>query len=793
MRILTNSISRVLMLPRTARAFLATLFGCAFLLLVSPQAVAQQVGIGIFTENERYETIYVPGKPGEIPSAPTIQAAVDMATGPTFISVSLTESPGFLAEGKEIAVGLAGTTVNTPMTFIGCARAIIIGYPNFTATSLIAFVKCQNILVQFGETDAIVIEDSSYGHIHQNTINGGLYIRRSAGIAVSLNLLTRAAPSLVVYDCNDPPPASPPPLEWARYEMPYGRYTVTVEGCTFRKIGPTLVPTAAARLINSRVLMRDCRFEDLEVRGIESQNCQDVSLLSNTFNKVKEAAILFFNSEGLAESNKMGGIAGDFGASTGIYVATVGDKPSRRSRVRLAQNEITDADRGILASNATVEITGNRIYAGLFGVVVEDGSDGSIVGGLFRGTKFYAMAIYNVAPGFLVENTTMDSVQGYGLLVYDTTKLTVKNVEWRAQCEECDRAENIRQPLVTGGIHILASEVTLDYVRIGSRVTGAVLLIESNVNRRSTVQCASSSFNAAGEGTGVIVDGATLTGGFSSWDEARSLVAQYGAVVTLLNCQLISDINAANWGTSIITTITVESGSQVELNQGQVTQTVLASVMTDQVLKTPDVVRVSGGSQIKMSGIGISGLGALVHLTGGSKGVFENCELSGTSTNEKGVSIGPAEGLLVEDVDTVAEVRNGKIYHQGAIGIRALFGGRIVANGLTIDNAKTYVQVDDGGKIELESCPIGQNPSGLVAVRINSGGEAIIRNSSIGYFFDCAIKVASGGKGELTNCSIHNGNIGIQAEPGATLAQSGTRFADVTTEVAGAASSGGAQ
>src|SRR5581483_927416 len=114
-----------------------------------------------------------------------------------------------------------------------------------------------------------------------------------------------------------------------------------------------------------------------------------------------------------------------------------------------------------------------------------------------------------VAPGFLIENTTMDSVQGYGLLIYDTKQITVKNVEWRAQCDDnCDRAENIRNALGTGGIHIIASEVTLDYVRIGSRVSGAILLVEAGfVDRRSIVQCASSSFNAAGKGTGVIVDG----------------------------------------------------------------------------------------------------------------------------------------------------------------------------------------------------------------------------------------------------------------------------------------------
>ena len=98
-----------------------------------------------------------------------------------------------------------------------------------------------------------------------------------------------------------------------------------------------------------------------------------------------------------------------------------------------------------------------------------------------------------------------------------------------------------------------------------------------------------------------------------------------------------------------------------------------------------------------------------------------------------------------------------------------------------------------GGKAELDSCTIGQDPSGVIGLRINSGGEAVVRNCNIGYFFDTGIKVASGGKCELTNCSIHNGNIGIQAEPGATLSQSGTQFRDVTTEVGGAAAAGGAQ
>jgi hypothetical protein len=763
-------------LCRMLQGFLWGSFIFALFALGTPSVLAQQVGIGIFTEP--YDTIYVPGKPGEIPSAPTIQAAIDQAKGRTFISVTLPESPGFLAEGKEIAIGLAGTTVTSSMTFIGCSRAIIIGYPNFTTAAMIAFVKCQNILVQFGETGRIVIEDSSYGFINKNTINGGLFVRRSSGISITGDLFTQAAPSLTIRDCNDPPPASPPPTDWAQYSLPY---PVSVESCTFQKIGPTLTPTPAALLIDSRVSMQRCNFEDLEVRGIESQTCQDISLQYNTFNKVKESAILFFNSEGLAQGNKIRAIApGDFASGTGIYVATVGEKPPRRSRVRVEQNEIYDAERGIVAKNATVSITGNRIFGGSFGVIAKEGTDGSIVGGLFRGIKFYAMTVYDVTPGFLVENTTMDSVEGYGLLVYNANQVLVKNVEWRAQCDEgCDRIENIRQPLMTGGIHIIASDVTLDYVRIGSRLTGAVLLIEGAI-KRSTVQCSQSIFTAQGAGTGVIIDGSTLTGNLSSWSDGPSFIAQYKAEVSLSGGERIrSNLNTA---------LTVQSESSFEMTGSP------GFIERPDNLVTMNLVQVSGASKIHLANLAVSSPngGALIHLTGGSKGLFESCELSGSRVAEDRSQQGPPDGFLVEDEGSVADVRNGKIYHQGGIGIRALFGGQLLANGLLVNMAKTYVQVDAGGKAEFDSCTLGETPGALTSVRVNAGGETIIRNSSIGYFFDYGIKVLSGGKCELVNCSIHNGATGLQAEPGAILSQSGTRFTDVNTEVAGAVP-GGAQ
>jgi hypothetical protein len=758
-------------LCRALQRFLSGSFIFVLLALGAPCVLAQQPGIGIFTEP--YDTIYVPGKPGEIPSAPTVQAAIDQAKGRTFISVTLSESPGFLAEGKEIAVGFAGTTVTSSMTFIGCSRAIIIGYPNFTTAAMIAFVKCQNILVQFGETGRILIEDSNYGHIHLNTINGGLLVRRSSGIAISQNLFTLEAPSLIIRDCNDPPSASPPPADWAQYSLPY---PVSVAGCTFQKIGPTLTPTPAALLVNSRVSMRECKFEDLEVRGIESHSCQDVSLQYNTFNKIKESAILFFNSEGLAQGNKLRGIAsGDFTPGIGIYVATVGEKPSRRSRVRVEQNEIYDAENGIVAQNATANITGNSVFGGSFGVIAKEGTDGSIVGGLFRGIKFYAMVISDVAPGFLVENTTMDSVEGYGLLVYNASQVLVKNVEWRAQCDEgCDRLENIRQPLMTGGIHIIASEVTLDYVRIGSRLTGAVLLVEAGfAGKRSIVQCSQSLFTAQGTGTGVIIDGSTLTGNLSSWSDGPSFIAQYKAEVSLAGGERIrSNLNTA---------LTVQSESSFELTASP------GFIERPDALATMDLVSVSGASKIHLTNLAIASPngGALVHLTGGSKGLFEGCELSGSRVAEDRSQQGPPDGYLVEDDGSIADVRNGKIYHQGGIGIRALFGGQVKANGLLVNMAKTYVQIDAGGKAEFDSCTLGETPGALTSVRVNAGGETIIRNSAIGYFFDYGIKVLAGGKCELINCSIHNGATGLHIEPGATLSQSGTRFTDVNTEVAG--------
>jgi hypothetical protein len=99
-----NGSKRGVLTPhRAIRCFSLGAFGIVLLLVFSRPAIAQQEGIGIFTEGERYAEIYVPGKPGEANSAPTIQDAIDKAKGPTFISVSLSESPGFLAEVNEAA------------------------------------------------------------------------------------------------------------------------------------------------------------------------------------------------------------------------------------------------------------------------------------------------------------------------------------------------------------------------------------------------------------------------------------------------------------------------------------------------------------------------------------------------------------------------------------------------------------------------------------------------------------------------------------------------------------------
>ena len=760
------------------RLLLPGLFGIAFLVLSSPSTLAQQPGIGIFTEGETYATIYVPGKPGEVPSAPTIQAAVDMAKGPTFISVSLSTSPGFAAEGKEIAVGFANTTVTSSITFSACPRAILIGYPAFQATALIAFVaKTQNILVQFGDVDRVLIEDSSYGHVYKNTINGGLFVRRSAGLYISNNLFTHAAPSLVVRDCNDMPPTSPPPLEWARYLNV--DYPNEVGGCQFTKIGPTITVTAAALIINSRLSLQRCIFEEIDQRGVEENDCANVSLQYNTFYKVKDCGIAIFNSEGVVQDNKIRDVtrirSEGSDNSIGILVETLGrsgTNPSRRCRPKLVGNEIAEVETGISVINATADISGKSVSNAQTGILLTEGCDGAIVGGLFRNiAPLYGIAVFNAAPGLLIENTTMDSVNN-GMLIYGSEQVTVKNVEWRAQCEACDRAENIRQPLLLVGIRIVASKVTLDYVRIHSQLREFALIVDSDSRKGpSTVQCSLSEFNVQGPGTGVVVDSSTLTGSFSSWCDSRSLIAKYKANVALSGGALASNQSTA---------LTVESESSFELTQGTLEQRGPAYVTADQISAALDVAKVSGGSKIRLSGTGVSGLGALMHLTDGGQGVFENCDLSGSRFTDRDVVTGPIDGLLVEDLGSMAEVRNGNIHHQGQNGLRTLSWGRVVANGLKINLAKTYVQVDANGHVELDNCTLGETPSGLTGIRVNSGGEAVISNSSIGYFFDFGIKVASGGKCELTNCSLHNGNIGIQAEPGATLSQSGTQFRELT-------------
>jgi hypothetical protein len=798
MYFITKSNVGVLMTSQLARRLLSGLFGFALLIIASGSAHADERGVGIFTEP--YDTIYVPGKPGEIPSAQTVQEAVDMAKGRTFISVSLAESAGFAAEGKEIAVGFAGTVVNSSITFTGCSRAILLGYPTFQARSLIAFVgHTQNILLQFGDVENVLIEDSTYGTVDYNTIKHGLFIRRSSGVYVANNLFVHAAPSLVVTDCSDMPPASSGLAEWAKYES---QFPIDVGGCRFTDIGSTITVTAAALLTNSRVLLQRCEFEDIQQRGIEANQCTNISLLINTFTRVRDAAIAVRNSEGIIQLNTIRDvkeIASESGANAvGIFVETVGvdaplrDTPSNREltrrnakgrcRMKIDENDIANADTGIWANDATVIISGNKLSVLRVGVLISEGTDGNIMGGLFKDINQYGIAIFTASPGFLVENTTMDMVNS-GMVIVTAKQIIVKNVEWRAQCENCDRAENIRQPLLVNGINIVSSDVTLDYVRIHSRLTGYALKLErESRNGPSTVSCTQSDFIVQGPGTGVIVDTSKLTGFFSSWSDARAIIAQYEADVTMSGGNVFSNAAGAGGGpersTENSTPITVETQSKFELTAGQVAQKYPLGITPDQLSNAPDVVKVTGAAKIRMSGTGISGLGPLVHISN-AEGVFENCELFGSNQLEGSAALmGPNVGFLVDDSGK-ATIQNGKILHYGMVGIRVLSFGYVSANGLLMDQSKTFVLADSEGLAEFSSCTLGQAPGCQTAVRVNSGGVAKIQNTSIGYFFDVGVKVAAGGKCELLNCNFHNGNIGIQAEPG-TLSQSGTDFRDLT-------------
>jgi hypothetical protein len=102
------------------------------------------------------EQIYVPGR-WDLPSAPTVQAAVDMATGPTDIHVDLKESPGFAAEGKvDLHIGFEQTKVTSSMTFTNC-REVWLG--GCTTAMPISFDRCERSVLLNVRCADIVVQD----------------------------------------------------------------------------------------------------------------------------------------------------------------------------------------------------------------------------------------------------------------------------------------------------------------------------------------------------------------------------------------------------------------------------------------------------------------------------------------------------------------------------------------------------------------------------------------------------------------------------------------------------------
>lgn len=723
--------------------------------LISPSVVAQPGD----------NTIYVPGKEG-IRSAPTVQAAIDMASGPTEISVSLPESPGFAASEKNVGISFGGTKVTGSMTFDKCSRASVSG---FKTTALIAFTKSKNIQVQLGEAASISIEDSELAVVFKLTITGGLHVTRSTGVAISQCSFTGEHTGVIVKDSTKSPPAE--------FANSYGPHTVLIQYCEFRKTAKN-IPVMGE---GSRVVVTRNTFADLGYRGIQLTQCRDAKIDNNTFNKVGDVAILFFDSEGVVEYNKIAGIKAVEGKEeakygTGIDIVNKEDKSSLRPRVTIKGNEIYGVEEAITTSGSTINITGNLMADGLFGIIASSQSDGSLSGNTARGTKMIGLFVLETAPGFLVETNIMESVEGFGLLVAESKQVMVKNNHWTARGET---STTMMQPVRAAGMQIENSEVTLENNSVGGDISGVGLAVLSG----STVTSSSSIFTSTGQGRGIVVDGSTLAGSISShaW-QGTALHLSNGAKVTLSGAGLASGGKSA---------IVLEGGSSLDLTDG-----VLNNVVGPTYQGEDDIVSVTGQSKIRLTRTSISLLNkgrVGVRLAGRSEGVFNSCEIHGnravapSSQYPNGKRFeGSYDGLLVEGEGSKAEFQNGLIYVGAGDGVRVRSGGQVTLTGTKFRQAENSVRVESGGSAEIQGCMIQDDQAlGENGVRVDAGGQAKINNSTLQRNLGAAVWVAQGGKCEVYGSTLKTSKLGIKADPGATVVQSGNQFSELTTNIEG--------
>ncbi|MBA4068135.1 MAG: hypothetical protein C0501_31430, partial [Isosphaera sp.] len=607
-------------------------------------------------KKENRKKIYVPKRPGlpDAPSAASLQAAVDMAVGPTDIDCDLlTEDGGFLAQDKDIRVGISARTVVGSMTFVNCVAPMV--NSEGPVNRAITFEKCKNVWVRVGEArGGIRIDECEHVLVNPTDAmmpvrNRGIFVSNSTGVNISSCLLTESGEGVVIRDCLKKPPA-----EWSKS---FGDHPVRVVDCKFTKLRASTIrgSEVGVNAGRSRVKVERCTFEEYPGAGVMFRECIGCDVFDNNFRKLGAGGIYFFDTEGTAQANTIGG------ALSGIHAATNSKDPKLRTKARLQDNTITGVGHGIVAHRSTLNSTGNRVTAGAIGVLAADGCDG-VISDVCVKCPYYGIGLIEVAKGFTITGSLMEETN-IGLGIHKCEHVIIKNNHW-TQTRKPGTGPNgpMINPVTDSGIQVFASIVEMDNVTVQSAVTTSAL----SVVEKSTVRC-SGSFASYGDGAGVFIEDSTLTGNL----RAR------GGKEPALHLDNSAKVKLTGEAQRIVATrgraILVEGNSTLDFTKADVTRD-----SSSNPIATDELILVDGGlpsldpaqkTKARLAEMSIAhSSGVLVRVKGHSECVLDQALLSGNQTDGKKPFSGPEDGLLVEG--GAVDVIKSTIKPQGRHGLR---------------------------------------------------------------------------------------------------------------------------
>jgi hypothetical protein len=577
---------------------------------------------------------------------------------------------------------------------------------------------------------------------------GRLYVTRSTGVRVGC-VFNGPDAGVQLRDCMAPPPANLAEAGW--------QHAVVVEDCSFEGTGIN----GAVMAIGSKAVISRNRFKDMARRGIELQRCRECQVRNNELVRIGDAAILFFDSTGDIWSNTIGGgvktttQAGSAAVGTGIYVGKETPGPPIEATVEVTNNVVESAGYGIVVFDARANLNSNQAKIGQIGIILVGGANGTLDGNCVSEQSSCGILVARTRLPVMIAGGYYANIEDYALFIAYAQAVTVKG-ELQPYFDANHRSGNRG-----GGLHIYASSVTLEHFFFQDFCEGPSLLVEAG----SIVECPTGA-KVYGEGTGpgAVVDASTLRGRLSATAVNLALEIDNGSTV----------VSTGNVRSESGYALRLAGQSSLEMNGEDINgEAQRPGPATD-----TDVAWIGGGSKIQLTGVHVHNpTGTVLRLTGGSQGVFNNCFLSGSRTLEHGEASGPDNGLVVEGSGTTARIVGGETQFGGPCGIRVTPGGQASLNNVPMYNSACMVWVEPGGAVELTACKLAEFRD--YGVRIDSAGQALIRNCDIGRY-GTTIRVGAAALAEITGCTFLKP---VQVETGAQVTQSGNHLTDGSTSV----------